>query len=179
MSGHSKWSTIKHKKAATDAKRGQIFSKLSKAITIAAKEKGSAPETNPTLRDAIDRAKALNMPNDNIERAIQKGVGGGDEKLETVVFGAYGPGGVAIIMTGITDNNNRTSNEIKHLLVKNNVKWASPGSVAWAFSRDGDVWTPQEYSMIEIDDEQKEKLAHVVEILDDHDDIQEIFTNEK
>lgn len=179
MSGHSKWSTIKHKKALTDAKRGKIFSKFSKAITIAAREKGGNPETNPTLRDAIDRARAMNMPNDNVQRAIQKGIGGDNEKLSSVVFEAYGPGGVAIIMTGITDNNNRTSNEIKHLLVKSNAKWASPGSVTWAFTKQEDSWIPQEYTMVEISESDREKLEQLVELIDDHDDIQEVFTNEK
>ena len=135
MSGHSKWSTIKHKKAASDAKKGQVFSKLSKLITITAK-KGGDPGSNFELKYAVDQAKAANMPSDKIERAIKKGTGElQGEKLEEVVYEAFGPGGSALIIEGITDNNNRTFNEIKHLVSQYNTKLAEQGSASWAFEK--------------------------------------------
>ncbi len=138
MSGHSHFSSIKHKKAITDAKRGKIFSKLARQISIAAKEKGGNPETNPALRLAIERAKSFNLPKENIERAIKKGIGKTEEaKLEKVIYEAYGPGGIAIIIEGITDNTNRTLNEIKQILNQNNGKLAGEGSVKWLFERKG------------------------------------------
>lgn len=138
MSGHSHFSTIKHKKALTDAKRGKVFSKLSRVISIAAKEKGADPETNATLRMAIDKAKSANMPADNIERAIKKGAGGlAEESLEPVLFEAFGPGGIAVIIEGITDNKNRTLGEIRIILNQNNGKLSGEGSVKWMFERKG------------------------------------------
>jgi len=138
MSGHSHWHSIKHQKGLADQKRGQIFSKLSREISISAKEKGSDPETNPSLRLVIDKAKKFNMPKENIERAIKRGLGEiEDAKLETVVFEAFGPGGTALIIEGITDNKNRTFSEIKQILAQNNGKIANEGSVKWLFERKG------------------------------------------
>jgi len=138
MSGHSHWHSIKYQKALADQKRGKIFSKLSREITIAAKEKGSNPETNPALRVAIERAKKFNMPKANIERAIKRGTGEiKGAQFESVIFEAYGPGGVALIIEGITDNRNRTLSEIKQILAQNNGKLASEGSVKWLFERKG------------------------------------------
>ncbi len=138
MSGHSHAKTILHKKQITDAKRGKIFSKLSREISIAAREKGGAPETNSALRLVIEKAKSFNMPKDNIERAIKKGTGElKGEVLESIVFEAYGPGGIAIIIEGITDNKNRTLGEIKQILNQNNGKLAGSGSVKWIFKRKG------------------------------------------
>ena len=138
MSGHSHWASIKHKKGAADVKRGQAFSKMARVITIAAKEKGGDPDTNPSLRLAIDQAKKLNMPKDNIERAVKKGTGElVGEKLEEVIFEAYGPEGIAIIIEGITDNKNRAFGEVKNILTKYNGKIASEGSVRWMFERKG------------------------------------------
>lgn len=137
MSGHSHFSSIKHKKAITDAKRGQIFSKLARQISIAAKE-GDDPEMNPQLRQSLDKAKSLNMPKDNIERAIKKGTGElNGIKLESVIFEAYGPGNIAIIIEGITDNKNRALAEVKQILNQNNGKLAQSGSVKWLFERKG------------------------------------------
>jgi len=138
MSGHSHWSSIKHQKGAADQKRGKIFSKLSREISVAAKEKGGSPESNPSLRIAIEKAKKVNMPKENIERAIQKGTGELEgSKLESVVFEAYGPGGIALIIEGITDNKNRTFSEIKQALTQGNGKLANEGSVKWLFERKG------------------------------------------
>lgn len=138
MSGHSHFSSIKHKKEITDKKRGQIFSKLSKEISVAAKEGGGNLETNTKLRLVIEKTKEWNLPKENIERAIKRGTGelaGG--KLEEVSFEAYGPGGIAIIIEGIADNKNRALSEIKQVLSQNNGKLADTGSVRWLFERKG------------------------------------------
>lgn len=139
MSGHSKWSQIKHKKAATDAKKGQIFSKISKMISLAVK-KGADPEANPALRLAIEKAKSVNMPNENIQRAIEKGIGKGKENLlEELTIESFGTGGVAIIVEAITDNKNRALAEIKNILSKYNGRLAETGSVRWMFKRQGEI----------------------------------------
>jgi len=138
MSGHSKWATIKRKKAANDAARGKIFTRLIKEITIAARDGGGDPEGNPRLRLAISNAKANNMPADNIKRAIQKGTGElPGTSYEEVTYESYGPGGVAILINVVTDNKNRTVSEIRHLLSRNNGKLAEVGSVAWMFEKKG------------------------------------------
>ena len=138
MSGHSKWSTIKHKKAATDKKRGKIFTTLAKELTIAAREGGGDPEFNSRLSLAIDKAKAENMPKDNIERAIKRGTGeleGG--ALEEIMYEAYGPHGVGILVETVTDNRNRSIADIRHVANKNGGSMAAAGSVAWQFTRKG------------------------------------------
>ena len=138
MSGHSHFKSIKYKKEITDKKRGQMFSKISREISVAAKEGGGDPEFNPQLRLTIEKAKSVNMPTDNIERAIQRGIGKLEGvKLEEVLFEAYGPGGIAIIIEGITDNKNRTSAEIKQILNQNNGKLVGEGAVKWMFERKG------------------------------------------
>ncbi len=140
MSGHSHFSKIKHKKSITDAKRGQVFSKMARVLAIAAREGGADPETNSKLRLTIEQAKAMNLPKDNIERAIKKGVGETEgTRLEEVLFEAYGPGGIAIIIEGITDNKNRALGEIKQILNQHNGKLAGEGSVKWLFERKGVV----------------------------------------
>lgn len=137
MSGHSKWATIKHKKAATDAKRGQMFTKLIKEITVAARNGGN-PDTNPRLRSAIDRGKEASMPADNIERAIKKGTGALEGvNYEDITLEGYGPGGVAIIVEGLSDNKNRTTSEIRTLFSKNGGNVAGAGSVSWMFEKKG------------------------------------------
>ncbi len=138
MSGHSKWSSIKHKKAATDAKRGKLFTKLIKEITIAARLGGGDVKANPRLRTAVAAAKAQSMPNDNIDRAIKKGTGElGGNQLETVVYEGYGPGGVAIIAEALTDNRNRTVAEIRHLFGRHNGNLGETGCVGWMFKKKG------------------------------------------
>jgi YebC/PmpR family DNA-binding regulatory protein len=139
MSGHSHFSTIKHKKAIEDEKRGKIFSKLTRMISIAAKE-GVNPDTNPKLRQTLDEAKGLNMPKENVERAIKKGSGeGAEENLEEIVYEAFGPGKIAFIIEGITDNKNRTLSEIKQILKDNNGKLANEGAVKWMFEKKGAI----------------------------------------
>lgn len=139
MSGHSKWSTIKHKKALTDAKRGKLFSKISRMISVAVKEKGPSPDTNLGLRLALEKAKEANMPADNVQRIIKKYSGGEGEKLEEVQFEGYGPGGIALIIDAITDSRNRTSQEIRHLLSSHGGSLGTPGSVLWMFDRKGEI----------------------------------------
>jgi YebC/PmpR family DNA-binding regulatory protein len=140
VSGHSKWATIKRKKGAADAKRGQLFSKLSRLIIVAAKEGGADPESNATLAAAIQKARDNSMPKDNIERAIQRGAGAGDgESYEAIVYEGYGPGGVAIICSILTDNRNRTASDVRYIFTKNGGALAGPGSVAWQFDRKGVV----------------------------------------
>lgn len=138
MSGHSKWSTIKHKKGAKDAKRGALFTKLAKNIAIAAREGGGDPDMNFSLRLAIEKAKEANMPKDNVERAIKRGTGElGGEEIVRVSYEAYGPSGVAMIIDCTTDNTNRTVPEIKKIIESNGGKLADPGSVAWQFEEKG------------------------------------------
>jgi YebC/PmpR family DNA-binding regulatory protein len=140
MSGHSKWTQIKHKKAATDAKRSKLFSKLAAFITIAAREKGGDPSMNPKLRMSIEKAKSMNMPMDNIERAVKKGAGGNDgQNFEDLLLEAYGPNGKALLITAITDNKNRTNAEIKHILNEFGGKMANSGSVRWLFEEKGQI----------------------------------------
>ncbi len=138
MSGHSKWHTIKHKKAAVDAKRGKLFTKIIKEVTVAARMGGGDPETNPRLRMAIANAKAANMPSDNIKRAIMKGTGElPGVEIEEIVYEGYGPGGVALYLEVMTDNKNRTVAELRHILSKHNGNLGATNSVAWKFSKKG------------------------------------------
>jgi len=138
MSGHSKWSKIKRGKAITDAKRGKVFSKYVKMISVAAREKGGDPKTNPTLRMVIEKARSENMPYENIERAIKKGTGEIEgARMENFTYEAYAPGGIALIIEGITDNKNRTLSEIKHMISTLGGKFAESGSVSYLFQKKG------------------------------------------
>jgi YebC/PmpR family DNA-binding regulatory protein len=144
MSGHSKWATIKHKKAALDAKRGKTFTRIIKEITIAARN-GGDPDANPRLRTAVLAAKAVSMPNDNIKKAIMRGTGeieGG--QIEEVMFEGYGPGGAAVLVNVATDNRNRTVSEIRHVFSKNGGNMGEQGSVAWMFERKSQIFVPAE-----------------------------------
>lgn len=145
MSGHSKWATIKHKKAATDAKRGKAFTKIIRELSIAARSGGADPATNPRLRTAIAAAKNENMPNDNIERAIARGAGTMEgEQLEEVTYEGYGPGGVGMLVQVVTSNRNRSAGELRHLFSKNGGNMAETGAVGWMFHRKGDIVVPKE-----------------------------------
>ena len=139
MSGHSKWSSIKHKKGAADAKRGKLFSKLSRAIIVAAREGGPDPAANLALQNAVEKARSYSMPKDNIERAIAKGAGADAEgaDFETVVYEGYGPEGVAVLVEALTDNRNRTASEVRHLFSKHGGNLGATGAVAWQFERRG------------------------------------------
>ncbi len=181
MSGHSKWSQIKHQKGTADAKKSQLFGKLSRLISISAR-KGEDPSTNSVLRETISKAKAMNMPSDNIQKAIKKGVG--EEKggtLEEVLYEVFGPGGCAILIEGITDNKNRTLGEIRHVLSKHELQLAGAGSALWAFEKTsgsaggGASWQPKH--TIEVSQKDKEKLKTLLEEIDELEDIQDITTN--
>lgn len=180
MSGHSHYKTVKRVKEAHDAARSKIFSKLSREISVAAKEGGPNPETNSKLRLAIEMARSANMPKDNIERAIKKGTGElKGEILESIVFEAYGPGGIAIIIEGITDNKNRTLGEIKQILNQNNGKLTGEGSVLWMFERKIDpesnslVWTAKQ--SIEIPEEDKDACQKLFDALNENEAVQKIY----
>jgi YebC/PmpR family DNA-binding regulatory protein len=139
VSGHSKWASIKHKKAVVDARRGQQFTKLTRAITVAAREGGGDPDGNPALALAVQKARDASMPKDNIERAIAKGTGEGADadQIETVLYEAYGPGGVALLIEALTDNRNRTGADVRHALTKHGGNLGEPGSVSYLFEKRG------------------------------------------
>jgi YebC/PmpR family DNA-binding regulatory protein len=177
MSGHSKWATIKHKKGALDAKRGKIFTRLIKEITIAAKQGGGDPDGNPRLRGAIAAAKAENMPAENIKRAIQRGTGELEGvSYEEITYEGYGPGGVAIIIEVLTDNKNRAVSEIRHAFTKNGGNMGAEGAVAWMFTKKGVIIVDKSVN--------EEKLTEVVldagaEDLNDEGDNWEILCDPK
>jgi YebC/PmpR family DNA-binding regulatory protein len=174
MSGHNKWSKIKHKKAATDAKKSKIFTKLVRLIQVESKKSGGNIN-DPGLATAIAKAKQENMPKDNIARAIAKGAGGEGDSEEQITYETYGPGGVAIVFDTLTDNRNRTAAEIKHLLSQQGLELATPGAASWAFTRESGIMTPN--STIDISEEDAEKLTQITEMLEDHDDVQDVYTN--
>lgn len=178
MSGHSHWSTIKRQKEAADIKRGQIFSKLSRALSIAARE-GGDPKTNPKLRLATDQAKKFNMPKGNIERAIKRGLGELEgEELEKIFFEVYGPGGIAIIVEGITDNKNRSLSEISQILRQHNAKLASEGSVRWLFDRKGVISVTRDKQDENFQKKEVLELAVIEAGAEDtywHDDILDVY----
>ena len=157
MSGHSKWSTIKRKKGAADAKRGALFGKLSKAITIAAREGGGDPDMNPALGMAVQKAKEGNMPNDNIQRAIDKGTGAGADAatIERITYEGYAPGGVAVLVEVLTDNRNRAASDVRYVFAKNGGKLGTSGSVAYLFERKGVILVP----INEVDEDELMELA--------------------
>jgi YebC/PmpR family DNA-binding regulatory protein len=144
VSGHSKWSSIKHKKGAADKKRGQLFSKLSRALIVAAREGGPDPAANLALQNAIEKAKSYSMPKDNIDRAIARGAGTDADAAayETVVYEGYGAGGVAVLVEALTDNRNRTASDVRHVFTKNEGNLGASGAVAWQFERRGVVLVP-------------------------------------
>jgi YebC/PmpR family DNA-binding regulatory protein len=175
MSGHSKWSSIKHRKAATDARRGQQFTKLARAITVAAREGGGDPDANPALANAVQKARDASMPKDNIERAIAKGTGEGADAaaLESVIYEAYGPGGVALLIEAVTDNRNRTGADVRHLLTKHGGALGEPGSVSYLFEKRGVIVVDgSRYS----DDDLIAAIDAGAEDIEADDDVYEIVT---
>ena len=175
MSGHSKWSQIKRQKAVTDSARSRVFARHARLITFESKRSGGNL-SDPSLAAAITRAKAANMTKDNIERAVVKGVSKDSGNLDHSIYEAYGPAGVAILIDAFTDNKNRTTQEIKHLLAKQGVTLAPPGSASWAFTKTSDSYTPNE-PLVEVGDADEERLVSILEALDAHDDVQQVFTN--
>jgi YebC/PmpR family DNA-binding regulatory protein len=177
MSGHSKWSSIKHKKAAVDAKRGKIFSKLAKEIAVSAKLGGGDPDANARLRTVLAKARAVNMPAANIERAIKKGTGElPGVSYEEASYECYGPGGVAILMTALTDNRNRTVAELRHLIDKHNGRMADAGSVSWQFDKKGLITVPKG-AMSEDDLLEAALDAGAEDISTDDEDYYEVYTD--
>jgi YebC/PmpR family DNA-binding regulatory protein len=175
MSGHNKWSQIKRQKAATDSAKSRVFSRYARLITMESKKAGGVISA-PGLSVAIARAKAMNMPKDNIERAIAKGTSKDSGNLEHIQYEVYGPAGVAIIIEALTDNKNRTTPEIKHLLSRHDVEISAPGAASWAFTKVGSVLTPNE-PLSDISGDDEEKLTAILEALDEHEDVQQVFTN--
>jgi len=173
MSGHNKWQQIRHKKAITDKKRGQLFTKHLKAISIAARDNPD-PEFNHKLRSAIEKAQRENVPKDNIERAIKKS--SEDKNLEEIIIESYGPEKSAFIIRAITDNRNRTIAEIKKILSDNNAKMAEQGSVLWSFNRIKDGSFVPKFNQ-PVSDETRMKIKKNIEALEGHDDVQEVITN--
>jgi len=172
MSGHSKWAQIKHQKGATDQKRGALFSKLLKTISVAARENPD-PKLNPRLRSAIQKARENNVPNDNIERAISKSSEA--KELSEITIEAYGPEGISLIIIAVTDSTNRTIAEIKKILSDCGAKFANPGSVLWAFSKTDSGWQanfPQTIS-----EAAKTTLQATLQAIESHDDVTHIYTN--
>lgn len=178
MSGHSHWAGIKHKKEITDQKRGKIFSKLLVAISAAAKSEQN-PDFNPRLRTAIEKAKAVSVPQENIDRAIKR-ASEASAALDELIFEAYGPGGSAILIEAVSDNRNRTVQEIKLILKERNGKWAETGSVRWAFEvAPGEEKTWQAKFPQDISDDDKDSLGRLIEALEENDDVQGVYTNVK
>ncbi|MBU0750169.1 YebC/PmpR family DNA-binding transcriptional regulator [Patescibacteria group bacterium] len=176
MSGHSKWSQIKRQKAATDGAKSRTFSRFARLITLEAK-KANGDLSSPGLATAISRAREVNMPKDSIDRAVSKGASKEAGDLEQVVYEFYGPGGTACIVDALTDNKNRTTQEIKHLFTKNGYELAAPGSALWAYTKSPDgSFTPNE-PLVELNEADEEKIQTILTILDEHEDVQQVYTN--
>jgi YebC/PmpR family DNA-binding regulatory protein len=173
MSGHNKWSKIKHKKAAGDAAKSRVFSKHAALIAMESRKAGGNL-SSPGLAAVIERAKKDSMPKENIDRAVAKGSGAGGAALEEVVFEGYGPGGVAMIITAVTDNNNRTAPEIRHIFSKAGYQLGTPGSAMWAFTKTDEGYVPQ--NPMELNDTDGAKLAELIESLEEQDDVQDVYT---
>lgn len=174
MSGHNKWSKIKHKKGAEDARRSKVFSKLSKMITNESKKAGG-DVSSPSLATAIEAAKKENMPKDTIERAVKKGTDNDTAAMDSVTYEAYGPGGSAIIIEGLTDNKNRSAAEIRHILSKTGLELAARGAATWAFSKEEGEWKPN--VMVTLSDSDGEKLGKLIDEFEENDDVQGVYTN--
>lgn len=173
MSGHNKWSKIKHKKGATDAQRSKIFSKHSSLISMEVKKCGGDTSSASVLA-LIERAKKDSMPKDVIERALKKGSGENGAAIEEVMYEGYGPGGVALLIQAVTDNNNRTAPEIRHIFSKAGLELGAPGSASWAFTKTDEGYTPN--TPVDLDDETGEKLADFIEKLEEQDDVTNVYS---
>ena len=176
MAGHSKWAQIKRQKGVTDAARSRVFSRYARLIALESKKAGGNASA-PGLLSTIARAKAVNMPKDNIERAVAKGASKDAGALESIIYEAYGPGGIALLISALTDNKNRMTQELKHLLSLHGVILASPGAASWAFTKSPDgSYTPNPPG-VHISGADEEQLSSILTALDEHDDIQQVFTN--
>ena len=176
MGGHNKWSQIKRQKGANDAAKSAVWGKLGKRIAVESK-KASGDVNAPNLRSIIDIAKKENMPKDNIERAVAKGIAADSAALDAVTYETYGPGGAAIIIEALTDNRNRTAQEMKHLLNENGLALASPGSALWAFEKTAEGYAPK--TAVPLSEADDAKLMAIMEKINAHDDVQAVYTNAK
>jgi len=175
MSGHNKWSQIKQQKGSTDAAKSRAFSRFARLITLESKKANGG--TSPALTAAIARARAINMPKDSIDRAVTKGTSKDAGELEQVTYEFYGPGGVAIIVDALTDSKNRTTQEMKHLITKNGFELGAQGSALWAFTRSpAGVYTPNE-PLTEVTGADEEALQQILNVFDDQEDVQHLYTN--
>jgi YebC/PmpR family DNA-binding regulatory protein len=172
MSGHNKWSKVKNKKAVTDARKGKIYTKMAKLISVELKKANGDPKAT-NVQAIVKKARENNVPNENIERALKKNDNA--IQMESIVYEAYGPGGVALMIETLTDNRNKAAGEIKHILVENGSTLASPGSASWAFNKTIEGYLPN--TMVEISEEDGFKLDKLIEELEDNDELQEIYTN--
>lgn len=182
MAGHSKWNNIKNKKAATDSRKAKVFAQVSKQIRIAVKEgKSDNPQFNPTLRIALEKARAANMPKDKIQKAIDRGMGksASGAVIQEVTYEAFGPGGVAVLIHAVTDNLNRTGGEIRFILTRNNGSMAGPGSAKYMFQRSADGQGYETTMPMEVSESDYDLLQQLLEALEEHDDVEEVFTNVK
>jgi YebC/PmpR family DNA-binding regulatory protein len=192
MSGHSKWATTKHKKAVVDAKRGTLFAKLIKNVEVAARTGGGDPAGNPTLYDAIQKAKKSSVPNDNIDRAVRRGSGAeaGGAQYENITYEGYGPGGVAVLVECLTDNRNRAASDVRTAFSRNGGSMADPGSVSYLFHRKGVVVVEKKGVTeddvvaaflpsveVDLDEEQAKRLFRLIDALEDSDDVQDVYAN--
>ena len=174
MSGHNKFSKIKRLKAKTDAQKSSVFTKFAKMLQMEAK-KANGNISSPGLKAVIDRAKAEDMPNDSIDRAIKKAMGANEADMETIIYEAYGPAGVAMMIEAVTANRNKAAAEIKHILSQNNTSLASSGSASWAFEKTAEGWMPK--MMVQVPEEDVPKLEKLIEDLENNEEVQEIYTN--
>jgi transcriptional/translational regulatory protein YebC/TACO1 len=172
MSGHNKWSKVKNKKAVTDARKGKIYTKMAKVISIELKKANNDPKA-AGVQAAVKKARELNVPNENIERALRKNDNA--VAMESIIYEAYGPGGVALMIEALTENRNKAAGEIKHILTENGSALAAPGSASWAFEKTLEGYMPK--MMTEISEEDGLKLDKLIEELEDNDEVQEIYTN--
>lgn len=174
MSGHNKWSKIKHQKAKTDAQKSKIFGKMVRLLSVEArKAKGNLD--SPGLKTAIEKAKSENVPNDTIDRAIKKASTDNSAEMDAVTYESYGPGGSALIIEALTDNRNKAAQEIKFILSKHGCELAAIGSATWAFQKTHEGWVPQ--TNIPINEEDGQKLEALIEELENNDEVQEVYTN--
>jgi YebC/PmpR family DNA-binding regulatory protein len=174
MAGHNKWTQIKRQKGANDKAKSDLWGKVGKRIAVESK-KANGDVNSPGLRAIIETAKKTNMPKDTIERAVAKGISADASTLEQITYETYGPGGAAILIDTVTDSRNRTAQEIKHLLSENGLALASPGSAAWAFEKTGEGWSPK--TTVPLSESDNEKLMQVLEKIDEHDDVENVYTN--
>lgn len=174
MGGHNKWSQIKRQKGAVDAAKSKVWGKIARRITVESK-RAQGDVSDPTIRTLIEKARSENMPKDAIERAMQKGIGSDANALEHITYEAYGPGGATLIIHTLTDSRNRTAQEIKHLLTINGITLASPGSAAWAFEKTLEGYAPK--TTVTLSDADEEALMRLLQDIDAHDDVQEVYTN--